>query len=330
MRSGLNGNGAGLTNGHLSVYSSAASSPPPAPPLVLPIPQPPKALEEPSASTHNQTLVNHLYYAGFRNGNYADVVLQVPWRQYAAHALIISRSPYLAHVMSTSPSSSKTFVIPLEHEPHITPESFDIALSYLYSTASLAAIHPHNARAVLAAACFLGGMDELSNYAYQICLQSMSVETVMEWLDFIETIPTSDDATVPELPTVFGPYGKRLREDVFHFLAIALPTSLGAFPGSETRGTHVDAAGHDALLHIYSRLPFEFFKRALESTQFPLHGNHARFKFAKTAIALRKQKGVSRDTEETVVLAFDGQTDQENAVHITRKMRKKPLWKVTK
>jgi len=46
---------------------------------------------------------------------------QVPWRAYAVHRLIISRSPYLAHVMGTEPSS-KTVTIPLDQEPAVTPE----------------------------------------------------------------------------------------------------------------------------------------------------------------------------------------------------------------
>lgn len=55
--------------------------------------------------------------------------------------------------------------------------------------------------------------------------------------------------------------------------------------------------------------------------------DQARFKFAKDAIEIRK-RGIARGNEETVVLAF-GQTNVGgSAVHITRKMRKRPLWKV--
>lgn len=141
------------------------------------------------------------------------------------------------------------------------------ALSYLYSQACLEAVHPHNARAVLAAACLLGGMDELSEYSYKMCQHSLSAETIMEWLDFAEFVPGSEDLMSPETPTVFGPYGAKLREDVFNYLAVSLPTSLGAFNSANGAA---DASGYDTLLHIYARLPFDFFKRALESTRFPL------------------------------------------------------------
>jgi len=60
--------------------------------------------------------------------------------------------------------------------------------------------------------------------------------------------------------------------------------------------------------------------------------DHARFKFAKDAIEVRKKAGISRGAgaEETVVLAFGGGngTAGASAVHVTRKLRKRPLWKI--
>jgi hypothetical protein len=57
-------------------------------------------------------------------------------------------------------------------------------------------------------------------------------------------------------------------------------------------------------------------------------GDHDRFRFAKAAIARRKEF-VGRDVEETVVLAVG---EGRSNVHVTRKTRRKtrPLWKVTK
>ena len=56
---------------------------------------------------------------------------------------------------------------------------------------------------------------------------------------------------------------------------------------------------------------------------------HSRFKFAKDAIELRKQ-GIARGqgAEETVVLAFGGSSTQSTGVLVTRKLRKRQLWKV--
>lgn len=45
---------------------------------------------------------------------------------------------------------------------------------------------------------------------------------------------------------------------------------------------------------------------------------------------MRKKAGIARGGEETVVLAFGGGGGSfgGSAVHVTRKMRKRPLWKV--
>ena len=57
---------------------------------------------------------------------------------------------------------------------------------------------------------------------------------------------------------------------------------------------------------------------------FRVGSDQARFQFAKAAIALRKS-GVGRGAEETVVLAFGGTTNSGSTVHITRKVKKRPL-----
>lgn len=43
---------------------------------------------------------------------------------YHLHAIILSRSPFLAHLMSTSPQGGgqRTIFVPLEHEPEVTQE----------------------------------------------------------------------------------------------------------------------------------------------------------------------------------------------------------------
>jgi len=283
-------------------------------------------------SSHNEEIVSHLYHAGFQTGNYADTILHVHQNVYRLHAIILSRSPYLAHLMSTSPQATgqRIIYVHLDQEPEVTQEGFAIALGYLYSTISLNLIRSDNSRAVLAAGCLLGGMDELCRYAYGVCRQSMSVETIGSWLEFVDTMPPHTDGTVaPELPSasIFGQYAQTLRDDVFHFLVVTLPEVL------EVQRPHQDPSsgpsGRDVLLQIYSQVPFEMFKSAVESPTFVIGSDQARFKFAKDAIELRKRsiaRGVG--AEETVVLALGQSNFGSSAVHVTRKMRKRPLWKV--
>lgn len=145
------------------------------------------------------------------------------------------------------------------------------ALGYLYSSVSLSLIRPDNARGVLAAGCLLGGMDELCGYAYDACRQSISVETINEWLEFIDTIPSSPDGSLtPELSltSVFGHFAQRLRDDVFHFLVVTLPNAL-EINSSESDPSQVHT-GRDTLLRVFSLVPFDMFKSAVESRAFEI------------------------------------------------------------
>jgi hypothetical protein len=291
---------------------------------------------QPPYKNHDEEIVNHLYHAGFQTGHYADTILHVHQSIYRLHAIILSRSPYLAHLMSTSPqgNAQRTIYVDLEHEPEITQEGFAIALGYLYSSISLSLIGPDNARAILAAGCLLGGMDELCQFAYEACRRSISVDSIGSWLEFIDGIPTTADGTgtpnlsPPPPPSLFGFYTQKLREDVFHFLVVTLPEVLDVQNPQESTSSRGDS-GRDILLQVYSLVPFEMFKTAVESSTFRIGSDQARFKFAKDAIELRK-RAITRGTgaEETVVLAFGGNSLGSSTVHVTRKMRKRPLWKI--
>ncbi|TDL27582.1 hypothetical protein BD410DRAFT_782706 [Rickenella mellea] len=288
---------------------------------------------------HNEEIVNHLYNVGFQMGEYADTILHVHQNAYRLHAIVLSRSPYLAHLMSTSPKSGgmHTIYLPLENIPEITDQGFAVALGYLYSSVSLQSLNTSNARAVLAAGCLLGGMDDLCNIAYQACAESITVDTINEWIDFVDSLtPTDGTATPSELPrtTIFGPYAARLRNDLFHFLIVTLPTVLAAHSPPELNGAShgsgppvtTGGPGRETLLQIFSRVPFDLFKSAIESPSFQIGSDQERFKFAKAAIDLRKRARGS-GVEETVVLAFGG-GNSGSAVHVTRKTRKRALFKV--
>ncbi|KAJ3845271.1 hypothetical protein F5878DRAFT_599835 [Lentinula raphanica] len=284
---------------------------------------------------HNQKIIDYLYNYGFQRGEYADTVLHVHQNIYRLHAIILSRSPFLVQLLSTSPQGQvgvlRTIYVPVEREPEVTQEGFAIALGYLYSSFSLRLIQPENARAVLAAGCMLGGMDELCEYAYSICKSSISVDTIGPWLEFVDAIPppsSGAETPGPELSSIriFGPYVQKLRDDVFHFLVVTLPNILELHATSETTPT-TPGNGREILLQVFSRVPFDMFKAAIESPNFQIGSDQARFKFAKEAIEARKH-GIARGLEETVVLAFGGGNFGTSAVHVTRKMRKRPLWKV--
>jgi len=123
-------------------------------------------------------------------------------------------------------------------------------------------------------------MNDLVQYAYETCRQTLSVENIGSWLDFLDTMPrqppsspSSSEAPLKVSPnTVFGPFAQRLQDDVFHFLVVTLPEILdihnpeAAHP--ELSGTTPGKTGREILLQIFSRVPFEIFKAAVESPTF--------------------------------------------------------------
>ena len=117
----------------------------------------------------------------------------------------------------------------------------------MYSYDALAQLTYANARATLAAACLLGGMDDLCAHALAVCRESINVETISDWLIWIDALhgpavsstPSSSAVSTPisatpppaqEIPmsTVYGPYAQILRSDVFDFLTSTLPAQLQA------------------------------------------------------------------------------------------------------
>lgn len=146
-----------------------------------------------------------------------------------------------------------------------------ITLGYLYSYQASKMLSQVNARAVLASACLLGGMDELANRAYQTCKDSIRVESIEDWLAWVDTHPspfrthspsTSAASTprspspqsIPETPgsSIYGPYAQYLRDDVLEFLIVSLPTILFADTKSNKPGE-----AQEALLGIFSRVGFD-------------------------------------------------------------------------
>lgn len=108
---------------------------------------------------------------------------------------------------------------------------------------------PANARGVLAAACLLGGMDDLCNQAYHVARQSIGVDTISDWVDYVENLPRTDDTTSAPLglslqSSILGPFATALRDEVFNFLIVRLPSELD-LQGDE---------GRSVLLNVFAQL----------------------------------------------------------------------------
>ena len=73
--------------------------------------------------------------------NYSDILLHVHQNMYRLHSIILSRSPYLAHLMSTmQPNVQRAIYVPLDHDREVTPDvrTFSTAEAYVLMVASRA------------------------------------------------------------------------------------------------------------------------------------------------------------------------------------------------
>jgi hypothetical protein len=100
-----------------------------------------------------------------------------------------------------------------------------------------AEVNPANARSVLAVATVFG-IPELAAYAYEVCRQSLSVENIIDWVNWIDqqTPPTSDQVSAPPSP---APTPNNAPMEGGHVLNIGAPQpnaanermSFGTSPG---------------------------------------------------------------------------------------------------
>lgn len=133
-------------------------------------------------------------------------------------------------------------------------------------------------------------MHDLCEHAYGACRQSITQATIREWLEFVKSIsctPPQNGSASPQVnvqsitstTSVFGPYAQRLRNDVLEYLVVTLPAALNIFQSDQTNGaasptseshspSSQDGSGRDALLDVYSWVPFDLFKTAIESPNF--------------------------------------------------------------
>lgn len=322
-----------------------------------------KARSEAETSTnpfpfHSVNLCEYLWKVGFQGGAYSDVELHVLSRRYNLHRIILSRSPYLQHLMEVTPPQQPLWV--RVDDEAVTEEAIAIVLGHLYAAYSYSMVNLSNARDVLIASTFFG-LPDLAAYAYDICKQSINADTISAWVEWCEVQSGRGQRVYGNggsngyqngqsgSPVIFGnfmsdsgngsasesanrhDYASKLRHDVCEYLIRDLIPEL-----SSTSTTTPYSPNEDSrFLAIFSTLPFELFKSCIEEKALPLGSDQERFAFAKKAVAARKKMVAASGTTDTqvvenVVLQFTG--GKGSNVHVTRKVKTagRPLWKVVK
>jgi hypothetical protein len=234
-------------------------------------------------------------------------------------------------------------------DSNITKEGLCLALAHLYSAGALHRLTVSNARAVLAAAWWLG-LEDLCSTATAVCQADIRMETISIYTEFVSDISTDPDELVGLSPEIanndalppppnnrtsiqsshvitdrYGVYSRAIRDTAYIYLCDRLLDDLHSLSNSR-----------DILLRTLCTLRFAWFKRLMESSRFRCGTDMERYQLAKEAVQRRKQRRTGQpggDREESVILAF-GQV-QGGRVAIVRKPprsvtvgRERVLWRV--
>ncbi|OZJ06561.1 hypothetical protein BZG36_00486 [Bifiguratus adelaidae] len=315
---------------------------------------------------HGETLSNYLYHSGFLAGRYSDITICLRKEQvcvdYKAHRIVLARSPYFSRLLEKEEAenaANERLKITVDLAgTRVTEDSFNLALGHLYGAKSYNSVDFSNAHRVLAAASMLE-LEDLSNICVSVMLRNIDADNVVNYVIFCEE-------------TDYGQSSVAVREGCLHYLTRGLIPELlrrddkrkemaasddadqemhqADDTNSQTafeQGTHF----YKALLHIISALPFEWFRRVIESESFAMPSDMIRYQFAKDCVSQREASrraklkevspkvaedlAVSMGGEENVVLAF-GSDEANGRVTIVRKPVKhrkpskaKTLWKVS-
>ncbi|KAI9632449.1 uncharacterized protein MKK02DRAFT_40752 [Dioszegia hungarica] len=302
--------------------------------------------QEQSQSNFAHQFTDYVFNVGYLQQRWADVQLTFFNDALKLHRVILARSPFLAQYMGNAAPGT---TIPLQfRDDQITAEAVHTCIHHLYNPA-FHLVTALNARAVLATSLQFGGIPELVHHAYTVARDSISADTLSDWIGWISATsvsPISNGYGYSDAPPVgsgngeeawedlaggeggwygrYGEYSDRLKQDILDYLTITLPSS----PPPASESTPPTPLAH--LLPYYTPLPFPLFKRVVESPVLPFKDKQAQFTFAKKAIAARKKRAAGGQAmEEAAVLAFKS-GEGGAVVEITRKSRKgRPaLWKV--
>lgn len=172
-------------------------------------------------------------------------------------------------------------------DPAITPESFSIAIAFLYTPSILKYVNSSSCAGVLAAAYYLG-LESLASYAAEGCSKAVrgveGGEDVAGWFKFLgggsgrldegygrgaldgghSNGSNGVGGAGGEGEDKYGAHGRRLRRELLTRVTTTLASELGA------GGNGAGVGGQKALIDVLAALPFAAFQAVLESSRFPM------------------------------------------------------------
>ncbi|KAI8592194.1 hypothetical protein BDZ88DRAFT_408611 [Geranomyces variabilis] len=307
---------------------------------------------------YHDEICSHLYNNGFIRGLYADLIVHLQTAGtgspgldgssgvviFKLHKIIAIRSPYFAHLLAEMEDNAANggpdmqgiinLTIPA-HDPNLTPEGFSIALASLYASYSQSLLVDQSTagtpqrsallRSVLCAATLLH-LAPLAALATAQIKADVSRDTVLDYCLYV-----SD----PAFAHAYGQHtSMELREAVLVYLTKGVVHDVCHQHGVANVWADREAEPYKDLVATFSKLPFEWLKKVVESRGFKVPSDLDRYQFAKEVVAIRQRARTAAAPnaqpqttasmllagEENVLLAF-GTTDRTGVTIVRKAVR---------
>src|SRR5579859_882970 len=138
------------------------------------------------------SLEKHLLENGLHSPRFPDVTIHIAnFPPISAHALFLSRSPYLNSLLLNQPPSPPYTINLGTSDPNLTYDALLTSLAYLYSLGPLPDVDPTQIISNIAACCALGvyPADLVDSYRAVLLKHNLTPQTVLPFLSFLLSVP---------------------------------------------------------------------------------------------------------------------------------------------
>jgi hypothetical protein len=283
-------------------------------------------------------LEQHISENAIRNPRFPDVTIHLAnFPPISAHAIFLSRSPYLNTLLSNQPPSPPyTINLPTSSDPNLTYDTLLNTIHYLYTSSPLPPNTPDSSTIIssIASACILGVYPPalVDSYRSIVLKTNLTPAHINSFISFLLTTPHPLDQ--PTLhPGPYPPFTTGLLSHVITYFISQLPLQLQS-SSSPLAALPVSANTED-FKSLLIPLPFDILKLILEHPSLPVASEKQRYELAKMVVAKRaarekharqRSDGGAVPVEESVVLKVGG--GKAGGVQLVRSFaRRQRLWR---
>jgi hypothetical protein len=259
---------------------------------------------------------------GVRAPRYPDVTIHLAnFPPLSAHAIFLSRSPYLNSLLLNQPPSPPYTINLPTSDPNLTYDSLLNTLQYLYTPSSCQLPDESTIISNIASACILGiyPQDLVDSYRHILLKINLTPQSIHHFISFLLSSPHQIDPPTSH-PGPYPPFTQGLLSNVLNYFITTLPIQL------QSPSTALPATANTELYkQMLLPLPFDILKHILEHPSLPIGSEKQRYELAKQIVTRRRKEEII-PVEESVILKVGG-NDGEGVQLVRSFARKRALWK---